>query len=66
MTQLAGTDTAGDLAAYRARESALYLVREALEASEKWDAFVERLEARGMGRARLTALAAAAEARGKR
>jgi hypothetical protein len=53
MTQLAGTDTAGDLAAYRARESALYLVREALEASEKWDAFVEHIEARGMPEARI-------------
>jgi len=48
MTQAAGTDAGADLAAYRAREAALYLVRDALAASDKWDAFLENLEARGM------------------
>lgn len=42
MTQAAPTDITGDLAAYRARESVLYQVRDALETADKWDAFLER------------------------
>ena len=44
MTQVAGTNTGADLAAYRARESALYQIREALLVSDTWDAFRATLE----------------------
>jgi hypothetical protein len=47
----AGPDQA--LAAYRARESVLYQVREALEASPKWDTFISNLEQRGLPEARI-------------
>ena len=53
MTTLAGSDTAGDLAAYRAREKVLYQVRESLEASQRWDDFVARLAAQGLPEARV-------------
>ena len=53
MTQLAGMETVGELSAYRARESILYQVREALEASERWDDFVTNLESRGLPEARV-------------
>jgi hypothetical protein len=61
MTQLAGTETGGasaadseqGLAAYQARASALYEVREALDASDRWDAFLENLQRRGMPEARV-------------
>ncbi|MCX5685614.1 MAG: hypothetical protein NT049_18305 [Planctomycetota bacterium] len=60
MTQLAGTETGGraaadsqqGLAAYQARASALYKVREALEAADSWDAFQANLKQRGMPEAR--------------
>lgn len=48
MTQVAGTNAGVDLAAYRARESALYQLREALAASDKWDDFLAAIEARGI------------------
>jgi len=44
MTQVAGTNTGADLAAYRARESALYQIRGALRVSDTWDAFRATLE----------------------
>ena len=61
MTQLAGTETGGaseadseqGLAAYQARASTLYKVREAIEASDKWDAFLENLQRQGMPEARV-------------
>jgi hypothetical protein len=61
MTQLAGTETGGaseagseqGLAAYQARASALYKVREAIEASDKWDTFLENLQRQGMPEARV-------------
>ena len=53
MAQVAGTGTGGDLGAYRARESTLYQVRDALAASDKWDTFLENLEARGLPEARV-------------
>jgi hypothetical protein len=53
MTQAAPTDITGDLAAYRARESVLYQVRDALETADKWDTFLEKLEARGLPEARV-------------
>ena len=49
----AAADIGGELAAYCAREAVLYQVGEALEASEKWDAFLENLEARGLPEARV-------------
>ena len=53
MTQTAAANSTADAAAYKARESVLYQVREALEASARWDDFVEALEARGMPEARI-------------
>jgi len=53
MTQLATTEKGGDLAAYRAREAALYQIREALDAADSWDAFQADLGARGMPEARI-------------
>ena len=53
MTQLSATETGGDLQAYRARETALLEVREALAAAGKWDAFVENLAGRGYPEARV-------------
>jgi len=44
MTQLAGTNAGADLAAYRARESVLYQIREALLVADSWDAFHGTLE----------------------
>ena len=44
MTQVARTNTGADLAAYRARESTLYQIREALLVSDTWDAFHATLE----------------------
>ena len=60
MAQLASANTGGAapadsgqaLAAYRARESAIYMVRDALDAADKWDTFLENLEQRGMPEAR--------------
>lgn len=52
MTPVAGTNTGADLAAYRARESALYQIREALSASDTWDAFRAALEALDIPEAR--------------
>ena len=56
MTQVADTETGGDLAAYCARESTLYHLREALDASDRWDDFVAALEARGLPEARVRQL----------
>jgi len=59
MTQLAkagGAPAASSdqgLAAYQARASVLYQVREALEASDRWDAFLENLQRRGLPEARV-------------
>ena len=53
MTTLAGSDIAGDLTAYRAREKVLYQVRESLEASQRWEDFVARLAAQGLPEARV-------------
>jgi len=53
MTQRAGTETGGDLTAYRARESILYQVGEALKTAEKWDAFLQNLQSRGLPEARI-------------
>ena len=61
MTQLAGTEPGGTsaadseqgLATYQARASALYEVREALDASDRWDTFLENLQRRGMPEARV-------------
>jgi hypothetical protein len=53
MTPLTASDTTNDLAAYRAREAVLYLVREALEASDRWDDFEANLEGRGFPAARV-------------
>jgi len=59
MAQLAGVNTGGTApadakhpAAYRAREAALYLVRDALQSADKWDAFLEDLQQRGLPEAR--------------
>ncbi len=48
MTQVAGANTGADLAAYRARESALYQIREAVSASDTWDNFRAALESLDM------------------
>jgi len=60
MTQVAGTETGGaaagpeqGLAAYQARASALYRVREVLETSDRWDTFLENLQREGMPEARV-------------
>jgi len=53
MTQLSATETCGDLEAYRARETALRVVRDALETADKWDTFVDLLAARGYPEARI-------------
>ncbi len=53
MTQLAGANTGADLAAYRARESALFQIREAAAASDTWDGFRAALEALDMPEARV-------------
>jgi len=53
MTRLADTDTGGGVAAYRAREAALYQVRDALQAADTWDRFLEDLERRGLPEARI-------------
>ena len=53
MTQLSATETGPDLEAYRARETALHEVREALMAADKWDAFLANLERRGYPEARV-------------
>jgi len=53
MTQVVGTETGGDVAAYRAREGVLYQLREALETAEKWDGFLANLDARGLPEARV-------------
>jgi len=61
MTQLAKTEAGGapaassdqGLAAYQARASVLYQVREAIEASDRWDAFLEDLQRRGLPEARV-------------
>lgn len=53
MSQLAMTDTSGDLTAYRARENVLTQVQQALVASDRWDDFTANLEARGLPEARI-------------
>jgi hypothetical protein len=45
-------DSGQSLAAYQARESALYQVRDALLEADKWDAFLENLQQRGLPEAR--------------
>ena len=56
MTQVAEAETGGDLAAYRARESTFYRIREALETSSRWDEFLAALEAAGLPEARVRQL----------
>jgi hypothetical protein len=53
MTPLARADAVGDLAAYRACESVFNQLRDALGACDKWDSFVEYLEARGLPEVRV-------------
>jgi len=60
MTQLARTEPASagtgheqGLAAYQARAAALATVREAIDASDKWDTFLENLQTRGLPEARV-------------
>jgi hypothetical protein len=53
MTQLATANTAGNLSEYQARLSVLNHLRQALEASERWDDFLACLEARGLPEARV-------------
>ena len=53
MTQLAHSETAGDAAAYQARQSVLYQIRDALQAAAKWDDFLAALQARGLPEARI-------------
>jgi len=48
----APADSGQALAAYQARESALYQIRDALLAADKWDAFLENLQQRGLPEAR--------------
>jgi hypothetical protein len=45
-------DSGQSLAAYQARESALYQIRDALLEADKWDAFLENLQQRGLPEAR--------------
>jgi hypothetical protein len=45
-------DSGQSLAAYQARESALYQIRDALMAADKWDVFLESLQQRGLPEAR--------------
>ena len=42
------SQTAANLDAYRARESVLYNLRDALEPAAKWDDFLAELEKRGL------------------
>lgn len=59
MTQQPGTQSTDDLAIYRARESALYHVGEALAAADSWDAFRKELERRGLPEVRVQQVVAA-------
>ena len=52
MTQVAGTNTGADLTAYRARESALFQIRDAAAVADTWDAFHTSLEALDIPEAR--------------
>jgi len=56
MTGNTSETTGGDLASYRAREAALYRVREALFEADTWDAFAETLAEGGLPEARLRQL----------
>jgi hypothetical protein len=53
MTRTQTDETGGDLAAYRAREQALYRVREALADADSWDVFAQALADGGMPEARV-------------
>jgi hypothetical protein len=53
MTTTRTDETGGDLAAYRAREDALYRVRDALTQADTWDAFQQALSDRGVPEARV-------------
>jgi len=53
MTGTTPDETSGDLAAYRAREDALYRVRQALADADTWDAFQQALAARDVPEARV-------------
>ncbi|MFO8011745.1 MAG: PHP domain-containing protein [Phycisphaerae bacterium] len=53
MTNTETDQTGGDLASYRAREAALYHVRDALAQADAWDAFEQALSERGVPEARV-------------
>jgi hypothetical protein len=53
MTRSPKDQLGGDLDAYRARESVLYNLRDALEPAAKWDEFLAELDRRGLPEARI-------------